>query len=179
MDILNICDIPHMHVCMPTGKGSSLLRYKKKMLLSILKEWSSQQHLRNSTSRNTIIANDLIFEPPHDKTNTITIAPSEDSDQPWHPPSLIWSESSLSAWRKLGSLAAYWAHCEDSDQTRRMPRLIWVFAERTDHFVGFVVSHLFQEINIYGQTVWLKDIVFWYMYTKNQETDYSLSNVSN
>ena len=68
----------------------------------------------------------------------------------------IWSESSLSAWRKLGSLATNWAHCEDSDQTGgklgslatnwahweesdqmqmprsgRMPRLIWVFAGRT------------------------------------------------
>ena len=41
-----------------------------------------------------------------------------------------WSESSLSAWRKLGSLATHWAHSEDSDQTGRMPRLIWVFAGR-------------------------------------------------
>ena len=28
----------------------------------------------------------------------------------------VWSESSLSAWRKLGSLATHWAHSEDSDQ---------------------------------------------------------------
>ena len=28
-------------------------------------------------------------EPPHDKTNKLTCAPSEDSDQPGHPPSLI------------------------------------------------------------------------------------------
>ena len=40
----------------------------------------------------------------------------------------VWSESSLSAWRKLGSLATHWAHSEDSDQTGQMPRLIWVFA---------------------------------------------------
>ena len=33
----------------------------------------------------------------------------------------VWSESSLSAWRKLGSLATHWAHREDSDQTGRMP----------------------------------------------------------
>ena len=38
-----------------------------------------------------------------------------------------WSESSLSAWRKFGSLASHWAHSEDSDQTGR----IWVFAGRT------------------------------------------------
>ena len=30
-----------------------------------------------------------INEPPHDKTNKIACAPSEDSDQPGHPPSLI------------------------------------------------------------------------------------------
>ena len=40
-------------------------------------------------------------------------------------------QSSLSAWRKLGSLATHWAHSEDSDQTGRMSRLIWVFSGRT------------------------------------------------
>ena len=30
-----------------------------------------------------------LFEPPHDKTNKMTCAPNEDSDQPGHPPSLI------------------------------------------------------------------------------------------
>ena len=40
----------------------------------------------------------------------------------------VWSESSLSAWRKLGSLATHWVHSEDSDQTGWMPRLIWVLA---------------------------------------------------
>ena len=30
----------------------------------------------------------LIYEPPHDKTNKKTV-PSEDPDQPGHPPSLI------------------------------------------------------------------------------------------
>ena len=31
----------------------------------------------------------LIYEPPHDKTNKMTCAPSEDSDQPGHQLSLI------------------------------------------------------------------------------------------
>ena len=39
----------------------------------------------------------------------------------------VWSESSLSAWRKLGSLATHWVHSEGSNQTGQMPRLIWVF----------------------------------------------------
>ena len=30
-----------------------------------------------------------VFEPQHDKTNKVACAPSEDSDQPGHPPSLI------------------------------------------------------------------------------------------
>ena len=30
-----------------------------------------------------------IYEPTHDKTNKIACSPIEDSDQPWHPPSLI------------------------------------------------------------------------------------------
>ena len=50
----------------------------------------------------------------------------------------VWSEYSLSAWRKLGSLVTHWAHSEDPDQTRRMPRLIWVFVGRT--VILFVLS---------------------------------------
>ena len=51
----------------------------------------------------------------------------------------VWSESSLSAWRKLESSATHWAHSKDSDPTGRMPRLIWVFVGRTCLFVGFVM----------------------------------------
>ena len=28
----------------------------------------------------------ILFEPAHDKTYKMACAPSEDSDQPWHPP---------------------------------------------------------------------------------------------
>ena len=51
----------------------------------------------------------------------------------------VWSESSLSAWRNLGSLAIHWGDSKDSDQAGRMPRLIWVFAGCTCDFVGFIV----------------------------------------
>ena len=54
----------------------------------------------------------------------------------------VWSESSLSAWRKLGSSATRWVHSEDSDQPGWMPRLIWVFAGRISYFVGFVMLRL-------------------------------------
>ena len=80
--------------------------------------------------------------------------------------SLAWASAqsdSLSAWRKLGSLATHWAPSEDSDQTGHLPSLIRVFAVRMKkawvlsyplsaqrrlwsnwadtHFFGFVVSN--------------------------------------
>ena len=69
------------------------------------------------------------YEPPHDKTNKMACATSEDSDQPGHPPSLIrvFAVHMKKAW----VLSYPWAHREDSDQTGQMPRLIWVFAGRT------------------------------------------------
>ena len=45
------------------------------------------------------------FEPPHDKTNKMTFVPSEDSDHPGHPPSLI----RVFAVRSMGSLAPKFA----------------------------------------------------------------------
>ena len=69
------------------------------------------------------------IEPPHDKINKMTVRPAKTQISLGIRP--VWSESSLSAWRKLGSLATYWAHSKDSDQTGQMPRLIWVFAGRT------------------------------------------------
>ena len=67
----------------------------------------------------------------------------------------VWSESLLSAWRKLGSLATNWAHVAKTVQTGRMPRLIWVLTGRS-HFVGFVMRRLiyFSETSYpYFQTV--------------------------
>ena len=70
----------------------------------------------------------LVYE-PHDKTNEVTVRPVKTQISLGIRP--VWSASSLSAWRKLGSLATHWAHSEDPDQTGRIPRLIWVFAWRT------------------------------------------------
>ena len=63
-------------------------------------------------------------------------APSKDSDQPGHLPSLI----RVFAVRSMGTFLH--ADSEDSDQTGRMPRLIWVFAGRKIHFVGFLMRRL-------------------------------------
>ena len=69
------------------------------------------------------------YEPQHYKTNKMTCAPSEDSDQPGHPPSQWVAEDPM----------FLHADSEDSDKTGRMSRLIWVFAGRRGHFVGLVV----------------------------------------
>ena len=69
-----------------------------------------------------------ICEPRHDKTNKVSVRPAKTQISMGIRP--VWTETSLSAWRKLGSLATHWAHNEDSDQTGRMPRLIWVIAGR-------------------------------------------------
>ena len=53
----------------------------------------------------------------------------------------VWSEPSLSAWKKLGSLAANWAHSEDwSDWVDAQADLSLRWAHT--HFVGFVMSWL-------------------------------------
>ena len=67
-------------------------------------------------------------EPQHDKTNKMSVRPEKTQISLGIRP--VWSDSSLSAWRNLWSLATHWAHSEDTDQTGRMPRLIWVFAGR-------------------------------------------------
>ena len=64
-------------------------------------------------------------EPRHDKTNKMSVRPAKTQISLGIRP--VSSESSLSAWRNLGSLVINWAHSDDSDQTGRMPRLIWVF----------------------------------------------------
>ena len=56
-------------------------------------------------------------------------APSEDSDQPGHPPSLI--RVFAVRMKKVWVLSYPLSAREDSDQTGWMPRLIWVFARRT------------------------------------------------
>ena len=53
-----------------------------------------------------------------DKTNKMSVHPAKTQISLGIRP--VWSESPLSAWRQLGSLATHWAHSEDSDQTGRI-----------------------------------------------------------
>ena len=45
--------------------------------------------LYKANNRIEILISTRTFEPPHDKTNKMACAPSENSNQPGHPPSLI------------------------------------------------------------------------------------------
>ena len=77
-----------------------------------------------------------INEPQHDKTNKMTVAPSEDSDQPGHLPSLIrvFAVGMMKPRALSYPLNAQW----------RLIRLgdLSVFAGCPDHFVGFVMLWL-------------------------------------
>ena len=62
-----------------------------------------------------------LLEPQHDKTSRMTCSPSEDSDQPEHPPSLIrvfTVHSMGSQGHKVSTRTA------KTDQIGQMPRLI-------------------------------------------------------
>ena len=79
-------------------------------------------------------------------------APSEDSDQPGHPPSLnrVFAQISLGIRpvRSESLLCTQWVAKDPSflhgtaKTLIRMPRLFWVFAGRTYHFVDFVMRQL-------------------------------------
>ena len=73
----------------------------------------------------------------------------------------VWSESSLSAWRKLGSLATHWVCSEDSDQIVRMPRLIWVLAGCTGYIVGFVMKWLIWSLHVFQQWSYIRTMDWW------------------
>ena len=92
------------------------IRYRRDMTKRLLKAMLNLNHT-------------CTYEPRHDKTSKMSVRPAKTQISLGVRP--VWSESWLSAWRNLGSLATHWAHSEDSDQTGRMPRLICVFAGRT------------------------------------------------
>ena len=80
------------------------------------------------------------YELPHDKANKMACAPSEESDQPGHPPSLIrtFAVRMKKAWVLGYPLSGQWRLWSD---WRRMFRLIWVCTWRS-HFVSFVMRRL-------------------------------------
>ena len=90
-------------------------------------------------------------EPPHDKTNKMTVRPAKTQISLGICP--VWSESSLHAYWVAKDRNFLHADSEDSDQTGRMPRLIWVFPGRTCHFVSFVMRR-FKQFYTKLQNLW-------------------------
>ena len=93
-------------------------------------------------------------EPPHDKTNKMAFAPSEDSDQPGHPPNLIrvFTVRSMGSWGPNVSSCGQRRLIRLGVQTGRTPRLICVFSGRSGHFVGFVMRRLMYILRVESES---------------------------
>ena len=109
--------------------GSCIAPCSQVSFRSYLALWSPLDLLIGTREWSVCFSSVCVFEPRHDKTNKVSVRPAKTQISLCIRP--IWSKSSLSTWRKLGSIATHWAHSEDSYQTGWMPRLIWVFAGRT------------------------------------------------
>ena len=105
---------------------------KVEMPLTVVHAWIIYSMYRADEQFRSVRA--FIYEPRHDKTNKMSVRPAKTQISLGIRP--VWSESPLSARRKLGFLATHWAYSEDSDQTGWMPRLICVFAGRTAILLG-------------------------------------------
>ena len=79
-------------------------------------------------------------EPPHDETNKMACAPSEDTDQTWHPPSLIrvFAVHMKKAWVLSYPLSAQRRLWSDWADAQADLSLCWAHS----HFVGFVLRWL-------------------------------------
>ena len=80
------------------------------------------------------------FEPPHDKTSKMACVPSEDTDQPGHPPSLIrvFAVRMKKAWVLSYPLNALRRLRSDWADAQAYLSLRWAHS----HFVGFVMRRL-------------------------------------
>ena len=100
--------------------------------------WSSSNCDSNYSNRqcksNTLEVNES--EPPHDKINKMISAPSEDSDQPGHPPSLI----RVFAVRSMGSEVPSFLH---SGQWR-----LWYLSFRWAHMLFCWFCHEAAQISL-------------------------------
>ena len=104
------------------------------------------------------------YEPRHDKTSKVTVRPAKTQiSQGFHP---VWSESSLSAWRKLWvfsyPLSAQWRLWWDWADAQADLSLRWAHS----HFVGFVMSRLiFQKskIIIINVSAWCEYMILFFL----------------
>ena len=117
-----------------------------------------------------------IVELPHDKTNKVACAPSEDSDQPGHPASLIrvFAVRMKKAWVLSYPLSAqrrFWSDWA-SDQSLRWAHMpfCW-FCHEVAQFTTTVSKHVRQRQKCHGKHYVYMYINTWrpnYWYTQHQ-----------
>ena len=119
-----------------TGLSIYLVKKKNKKKLKA----GDEAHLEAITCLFLLLSTWFWCEPPHDKTNKVACAPSEDSDQPGHPPSLIriFAVRMKKAWVLSYPLSAQWRLWSDWADAQADRSLRWEHS----HFVGFVMSQL-------------------------------------
>ena len=101
-----------------------------------------------------------LYEPRHDKTNKMSVRPAKTQISLGIRP--VWSESSLSAWRKLWSLNAQRRLWSDWADAKADLSLRWAHT----HFVGFVMSRLISELTDLSNLVLDFNHYYW---KKNQD----------
>ena len=93
------------------------------------------------------------IEPPHDKTNKVTVRPAKTQISLGIRP--VWSVFTVRM-KKPWSLDTHGAHSEDFDQSGRMPRLIGVFADMPFYWFCHDAAHL-----SFVRQKWLFYCLFW------------------
>ena len=100
-----------------------------------------------------------LTELPHDKTNKMACAPSEDSDQPGHPPSLIrvFTARMKKAWGLIYPSRAQRRLWSDWADAQADLCLCWTHS----HFVGFVMRWLLLFKVLSDIQITVMNISFW------------------
>ena len=81
-----------------------------------------------------------LFEPPHDKTNKMTVRQAKTQISLGIRP--VWSVFAVRSMGSYGPKLFFMWTSKTLIRLSGLPRLIWVFAGRTCHFVGFVMRRL-------------------------------------
>ena len=109
------------------------------------------------------------FEPPRDKTNKMTVRPAKTQISLGIRP--VCSESSLSAWRKLGFLATHWAHSETLIRLGGCPG--WSESSQGAHAILLVLSWggSYNDHNSHNHSTMSQQQLKWAASWQNQQND--------
>ena len=137
----------HYSECYP--KTNALFRLACNCKLSSVFDRNTFLHFSTNIHEDCSVESPMhiIYEPWHDKTNKVS-APSEDSDQPGHPPSLIrvFAVGMKKAWVLIYPLSAQRRLWSDWADAQADLSLRWAHT----HFVGIVMSWLICIKNFYA-----------------------------